>query len=109
MSLKGKILRVHFCEKDKYNGKPLHEAILARCRDMKIAGATVFRGLEGYGEPGEIHHHHLATHDQPIVIVIIDSEENIHRLKPVIEDMIHTGIVAVSDVDMIRVQRSALL
>ncbi len=105
-SSKGKILRLHFCENDKYNGKPLREAIVAKCRDMKIAGATVFRGLEGFGEAAEIHRHHLVTHDQPIVIVIIDSAENIERLKPVVEDMIHTGITAVSDVEMTRVQKS---
>lgn len=104
-SRKAKILRLHFSENDKYNGKPLREAILAKCRDMKIAGATVFRGLEGYGEPGEIHHRHLATHDQPIVIVIIDSEENIQRLKPVVEDMIHTGVTAVSDIEVTRIQQ----
>lgn len=103
---KAKILRLHFCENDKYNGKPLHEAIMAKCRDMKIAGATVFRGLEGYGEAAEIHRHHLVTHDQPIIIVIVDSADNIERLKPVVEDMIHTGITAVSDVQVIRIQRS---
>jgi PII-like signaling protein len=105
-SSKAKILRLHFCENDKYNGKPLRDAIIAKCRDMKIAGATVFRGLEGYGEAAEIHRHHLVTHDQPIVIVIIDSAENIERLKPVVEDMIHTGVTAVSDAEVTRVQRS---
>lgn len=102
---KAKILRLHFCENDQYNGKPLRDAIIAKCRDMKIAGATVFRGLEGYGEAAEIHRHHLVTHDQPIVIVIIDSEENIQRLKPVVEDMIHTGVTAVSDAEIVRVQK----
>ena len=101
-----KILRVHFCESDKYNGKPLRDAIIGKCREMKIAGATVFRGLEGYGGAAEIHRHHLVTHDQPIVIVIVDSVENIERLRPVVEEMIHTGIIAVSDAEMIRVQRS---
>jgi PII-like signaling protein len=86
----------------------LHEAIIAKCRDMKIAGATVFRGLEGYGGAAEIHRHHLVTHDQPILIVIIDSVENIERLKPVVEEMIHTGMIAVSDAEMIRVQRSPM-
>ena len=105
-SSQAKILRLHFCENDKYNGKPLREEIIAKCREMKIAGATVFRGLEGYGEPAEIHRHHLVTHDQPIVIIIIDSPENIERLKPVVEEMIHTGVTALSDVEVIRVQRT---
>ena len=103
---RAKILRLHVSEGDKYNGKPLFEAIVGKCRDMRIAGATVFRGLEGFGESAEIHKHHLVTHDQPIVIVVVDSVENIERLKPVVEQMIDTGVIAVSDVDMIRLNRS---
>jgi PII-like signaling protein len=103
---KARILRLHFCESDKHDGKPLHEAVVARCREMNIAGATVFRGLEGYGGAAEIHRHHLVTRDQPIVIVIVDSPENIERLKPVIEDMMDTGVIAVSEAEMTRVQRS---
>lgn len=105
-SCKARILRLHFCESDKYNGKPLTEAIVAKCREMQIAGATVFRGLEGYGGAAEIHRHRLTNHDQPIAIVIVDTVESIERLKPVVEEMIHTGVVAVSDVEMTRVQRS---
>ena len=104
--VKAKILRLHFCEGDKYNAKPLYEAIVAKCRELKISGATVFRGLEGYGGAAEIHRRHLVTHHQPIVIVIVDTPENIERLKPVVEEMIHTGLVALSDAEMTRVQRS---
>ena len=77
-----KLLRLHFGEADQYNGKPLYEAIVNRCREMKIAGATVFRGLEGYGESAEIHRHHLGRKDQPIVVTIVDTEENVARLIP---------------------------
>jgi uncharacterized protein len=100
-----KILRVHLCEGDKHNGKPLYEAIIAKCRDLKIAGATVFRGLEGYGGTAEIHRHHVVARDQPIIIVVVDSEENIGRLKPAVEAMMDTGVIAVSDVEMIRVEK----
>jgi len=72
---------------------------------MRIAGATVFRGLEGYGETGEMHRSHLVRHDQPILISIVDTAENIDRLIPVIEQMMNTGIMAQSDVKMIRVQK----
>jgi PII-like signaling protein len=74
---------------------------------MKIAGATVFRGLEGYGETGEIHKSHLVRHNQPILISIVDTAENINRLIPVIEQMIGTGMLAESDVQMIRVQKTS--
>ena len=55
---KAKLLRLHFGESDRYKGKPLYEAIVNRCKELKIAGATVIRGLEGYGETAEIHRHH---------------------------------------------------
>ena len=98
-----KLLRLHFSEHDKYRGKPLYEAIVQKCRDLAIAGATVFRGLEGYGESSEIHRPHLLGHDQPIVITIVDSEENIRRLLPVVEEMIDTGLIAISDVEAARI------
>jgi uncharacterized protein len=99
-----KILRVHVSESDSYQGQPLFEAIVARCRELKIAGATVFRGLEGYGESTELHRAHLGRHDQPIVIVIVDTEDNLDRLVPKIEEMVDTGVLAISEVEMIRVQ-----
>ena len=100
-----KLLRLHFSESDKYHGKPLYEAVVQRCRDLSIAGATVFRGLEGYGESAEIHRHHLVVHDQPIVVTIIDSEENIQRLIPVLEEMVDTGLIAISDVQAVRITK----
>jgi PII-like signaling protein len=74
---------------------------------MKIAGATVFRGLEGYGETAEMHKYHLTRHDQPILISIIDTAENLARLVPVVEEMMDTGLMAISDVQTIRVQKRA--
>jgi PII-like signaling protein len=100
-----KILRLHFCEGDRYADGPLHEAILARCRELNIAGATVFQGLEGYGETAEIHRHHLMTHDQPLVVIVIDTPENIERLLPVVAEMMTTGVIAASDVEMIRCEK----
>src|SRR5689334_11368820 len=101
-----KILRVHLCESDRYQGRPLYQAIVRRCRDLNIAGATVFQGLEGYGETAEIHSHHLVARDQPITIVIVDCAAKIDKLKPEVEAMLETGMIAVSEVEMIRVQKS---
>ena len=99
------MLRLHFSEHDKYQGKPLYEAIVQKCRELSIAGATVFRGLEGYGESAEIHRHHLITHDQPIVVTVVDSEENICRLLPALEEMMDTGLIATSDVEATRIEK----
>ena len=100
-----KLLRLHFGESDRYNGKPLYEAIVNRCKELKIAGATVFRGLEGYGDTAEIHRHHLIGKDQPIVVTIVDTAENLGRLIPEIEEMMDTGMIATSEVDYMRVEK----
>ena len=101
-----RILRIHTSETDRYQGKPLYEAIVAKCRELKIAGATVFRGLEGYGETAEMHRAHLIRHEQPIIIVIVDTAENLERLIPLVEQMMTTGVLASSEVAMIRVQKA---
>jgi len=98
-------MRIHISESDRFGDKPLYEAIVAKCREMKIAGATVFRGLEGYGETAELHKAHLTQHNQPIVISIVDSAAKLEQLAPVVEAMMNTGMLAVSDVQMIRVQK----
>ena len=100
-----KLLRLHFGEADQHDGRPLYEAIVKRCSELKIAGATVFRGLEGYGETAEIHRHHLIKRDQPIVVTIVDTAENVARLLPEVEAMMDTGMIAVSDVECIRIEK----
>ena len=102
-----KLLRIHIGESDRYRGQPLYEAIVNKCREMKIAGATVFRGLEGYGETAEMHKYRLTRHDQPILISIIDIAENLARLTPVVEEMMDTGLIAISEVQVVRVQKKA--
>jgi len=101
-----KLLRIHIKESDRYQGKPLYEAIVDKCREVRIAGATVFRGLEGYGETAELHKSHLIRHDQPILITIVDTAENLARLVPIVEDMMDTGLMALSDVQARRIQKS---
>ena len=103
---KAKLLRLHFGEGDRYNGKPLYEAIVERCRALKIAGATVFRGLEGYGETAEIHRHHVVRKDQPIIVTIVDTDENLARLIPEVEEMMDTGMIATSDVEYMRIEKT---
>ena len=98
-----KLLRLHFSEHDRYDGLPLYEAIVRTCQTLGIAGVTVFRGMEGYGESAEIHRHHLLAKDQPIVMTIVETAENIDRLIPEIEKMVDTAMIAVSDVETIRI------
>jgi PII-like signaling protein len=102
-----KLLRLHFGESDQYRGKPLYEAIVNRCKELKMAGATVFRGIEGFGESAEIHRHHVIRKDQPIVVTIVDTAENLARLIPEVEEMMDTGMIATSDVECLRIEKSS--
>lgn len=102
-----KILRLHFSKHEKYEGQPLHEAIIAKCQELSIAGATAFRGLEGFGESAALHRHHLFAQDEPILLTIVDSEENIRRLLPVLEEMMDTGLIALSDVEIATIRKTS--
>ena len=99
-----RMLRIHFGEDDKWQGKPLHEAIFAKCRELGIAGATVYRGIEGYGTSTRIHHasHWTLSKDAPIMVSIIDTEEQINKLIPHLDTMVQEGLIASSRVDVIR-------
>ncbi len=74
---KARMLRIHFGENDKWKEKPLYRAIVEKCRELDIAGATVFRGVAGYGASTLIHRSHLLSFssDAPIMVSVIDSEE----------------------------------
>ena len=104
---KAKLVRIHFGENDKFHGKPLYEAIVNKCRELEIAGATVYRGIEGYGASTRIHRAHGFgfSSDAPIVVTIVDTEENIRQLLPYLEEMLGEGLLAVSDVEVIRYKR----
>ena len=105
MKLEGKarMLRIHFGEDDKWQGKPLYEAIVVKCRELDIAGATVFRGIEGYGASTLIHKKHLLwSSDRPIRVSVVDTEQNIKKLLPALDEMVAEGLIAMSEVEVIR-------
>jgi PII-like signaling protein len=104
-----KLLRVFIGEADKLNGEPLYDAIVKRLIMMDIAGATVYRGILGYGAKG---HEHKATffhpmRDLPIMISVIDTAEKIAAAAEVIEGMLEDGLIVTSDVEMVRLVRPA--
>jgi PII-like signaling protein len=101
---KAKMLRVHFGEDDKWHGKPLYEAIVEKCRELDIAGATVFRGIEGYGASTLIHRSHLLRRgaDLPIMVAIVDTEDKVKTLFASLDEMVDEGLIAMSDVEVIR-------
>ena len=105
MTLRGpaRMVRIHFGEDDRWQGKPLHEAIVEEARRRDLAGATVYRGIEGYGASSRIHRKRLLTSaDLPVVVCIIDTAEKIDGFLPTIQEMVHEGMIAISDVEVIR-------
>jgi PII-like signaling protein len=76
---------------------------VAKCRELDIAGATVFRGIEGYGASTLIHKAHLLrSSDRPIMVSVIDTEQNVNKLLPVLDEMVDEGLIAMSEVEVIR-------
>jgi PII-like signaling protein len=73
------LLRVFFGERDRYDGRPLHDAIVQKARELQLAGATVLRGPMGFGRNSRIHRANLfeLSEDLPIVVEIVESEANI--------------------------------
>jgi uncharacterized protein len=102
---KAKALQIHIGEDDTWEGAPLHEAIVTRARQLDIAGATVYRGILGYGAHKRIHKHKTLalSHDDPIMISVVDEEEKINKLLASLETMIRGGcMIAVSDVTVVK-------
>jgi PII-like signaling protein len=94
--LKGKatLMRIYVGERDKWRGKPLYDAIVESLRAHDIAGATVYRGISGYGAHG--------SGDLPIMVSVIDEESKIRGYLPVLDQMIEDGLVVLSDADVIK-------
>jgi PII-like signaling protein len=98
----GTLLRIFIGESDKHQGLPLYEWIVRKAREQGLAGATVLRGLEGFGAHSRLHTAkilRLAT-DLPIVVEIVDTEENIQAFLPAIDDAIGEGLATLEKVEV---------
>ena len=104
-----KLLRVFMGEADRWHEAPLYDAIVRKLLMMDIAGATVYRGILGYGAKG---HQHKATffhptRDLPIMISVIDTAEKISAAAGTIEEMLEDGLIVISDAEIVRLVRSS--
>jgi PII-like signaling protein len=99
----GKLLRIFVGESDTWHGRPLYEAIVARVREEGLAGATVLRGIEGYGANSRIHSSRILrlSQDLPIVVELVDTAENIERVLPILDEMVIEGMVTLERVEVI--------
>ena len=100
------LLRIFIGESDRWNHKPLYEAIVLKARELHLAGATVLRGPMGFGKSSHLHTAKILrlSMDLPIVIEIVDSEEKINTLLPELEQMMSGGMVTLERVQVINYQ-----
>ena len=98
-----KLLRIFVGESDHVDGKPLYQALVERLREEHVAGATVLRGIEGFGATSRLHTSRILrlSEDLPIVIEVVDSAEAIDRVLPIIDRMVGDGLVTIERVEVI--------
>ncbi len=98
----GKLLRIFIGENDKYEGLPLYEWIVRKARESGLAGATVLRGLEGFGAHSRLHTAKILrmSSDLPIVVEIVDTRDKIEAFLPVIDGAIREGLATLEKVEV---------
>lgn len=103
-----RMLRIHCSKADKWKDEALYKAIVAKCMELGLAGATVFRGIEGFGDSARIYHSSSLSFSKeaPVVVTVIDTDDQIQRLIPYLNEMMAEGLVASSKVDVIRYSRA---
>ncbi len=100
----GFLLRIYIGEGDRWQGKPLYEAIVMTARQLHLAGATVLRGPMGFGAHSRLHTAKVLrlSEDLPLVIEIVDAKEKIDELMPHIDEMVQEGLVTLEHVQVIK-------
>ena len=98
------LLRIFTGEINKFDGRPLYEAIVKKAREMQLAGATVLRGPMGFGQSSLIHADKILrlSMDLPLVIEIVDSEEKITGFLPVLDGMMDSGLVTLEKLQVLQ-------
>ncbi len=100
---RGLLVRIYIGESDKHDGMPLYEAIVLRLRERGLAGATVLRGIEGFGAHAHLHTTRLLrlSEDLPILIEVVDSEERIRAVLPELNEMVGDGLITLEKIEVI--------
>ena len=103
LSGQGTLLRIFIGESDTWHGRPLYQAIVRRLREEGLAGATVIRGIEGFGAKSHLHTSRLLrlSEDLPLVIEVVDTAENIEKALPMLDEMIADGLMTLEKVQVV--------
>ena len=104
----GVLLRIFIGEKDKYSGRPLYEQIVKKARELGLAGATVVRGVMGFGAESRVHTAKMLrlSEDLPIIIEIVDRQERIELLMPFLDEVVKEGLITMEKVKVIKYRHS---
>jgi PII-like signaling protein len=104
----GRLLRLFIGESDTWHGKPLYQAIVERVRKEGLAGATVLRGIEGFGADSHLHTSRILrlSEDLPVVIEIVDTPEQIDRVVPILDEMVAEGMLTLERVQIVSYRSS---
>jgi uncharacterized protein len=99
----GLLVRVYVGESDQWHGKPLYQAIVAMLRERGLAGATVLRGIEGFGAKAHLHTSRLLqlSQDLPVLIEMVDQEDRVRAVLPVLDEMVGDGLITLERVEVI--------
>ena len=99
----GQLARIYVGESDRYEGRPLYQAIVERLRKEGIAGATVIRGIEGFGAHAHLHTTRLLrlSEDLPVLIEVVDTEDRIQHVLPLLDEMVNDGLITLEKVQVI--------
>jgi len=97
------LMRIHIGESDKWHGRPLHEAIVVLLRKEGFSGATVLRGVGGYGGSSIYHTDKLLrlSQDLPIIVEVIETQERIDQILPRVDEMVEGGLITLEKVRVI--------
>lgn len=100
----GKLLRIFIGESDQWKHQPLYEALVLKARELGLAGATVLRGPMGFGASSHLHTSKILrlSLDLPLIIEIVDSQKNVDKLLPFLDEMVQEGLVTLQDVRVLK-------
>lgn len=103
MPKKGMLLRIFIGEADYHEGELLYEKIVMKAREMNLAGATVLKGIMGYGAHSRLHTTKLLrlSQDLPIVIEMVDSEENLKKILPYLDEVVTEGMITMERMNIL--------
>lgn len=104
----GMLLRVFIGESDIYNGKALYEQIVLKSRELNLAGATVTRGIMGFGANSRMHTAKLLrlSEDMPVIIELVDTEEKLNTIIPFLDSVVKEGLITLERVRILKYRHS---